>query len=288
MSVIVNVELLKNLRETSGAGMSACRDALIISENDIVKAMKVLREKGIAQASKKSDREVKEGACGVLSSQNYATLIKIGCETDFVVRNDKFQSMVSDILHQVHLSNVLNLEDAKCLKLASGNTVADEISANIGIVGENMVFANFQKITCQNGIVVSYIHSKICNNFGKIAVALSIESSGDKEKLEECGKQICMHIAAFNPTFLSSDDVSVEFIQNERDIYTNQLKDSGKSDAIIEKIVDGKLQKTLQDQVLLEQNFAIDSSIKVKDFILKIAKDIGSEIKISSFIRLSI
>ncbi|QED23280.1 translation elongation factor Ts [Candidatus Deianiraea vastatrix] len=283
------MENLKKLRDISGAGLSACKDALAQTNNDIDAAMKLLREKGIAQASKKADRDAKEGLAGVISLGNEAVLVKIACETDFVARNEKFQSLVSTILNTLAKEKPVDFESAKNVKMiSSGLTIADEISASVGNVGENVLFLAYSKLSVSNGVVASYIHTKACENFGKIAVAVALESSIAKDKLEECGRQIGMHIAAFNPAFLSTDDVSEEFIKSEREIFTNQMKDSGKPADIIAKIVDGKLQKSLQENVLLEQAFAIDSSIKVKEFVEKFGKENGGEIKVKAFIRFSI
>lgn len=288
MSVNADISLLKQLREESGAGMSACRDALIEANNIYKDAVKILREKGIASAGKKVGRDMKEGMCGILSSDNSVALIKMSCETDFVVRNEKFHLLATEIISAFEKSNVSDLESAKNIKLPSGATITDEIAAACGIIGENIALSDARKLSVSKGKVASYIHTQIKEGFGKIAVAVALESDGDISKLDEIGKKICMQIAAFAPTFTSVEDVREDFIQNEKEIYTKQLENTGKNPDIIQKIVDGKLQKTYQECVLLEQEFVLDNKLRVKDFLAESSKSLGHDIKCVNFVRLSV
>ncbi len=286
INMSVSLEALKTLRDLSGAGMSDCKKALEQCGNDIDSAMKYLREKGIASASKKADREMKEGICGFMISGGKATAIKLACETDFVVKNDKFRVLSSEILKALGGNNAENLEDAKNVKLASDVVISDEIAATIGIIGENIALTQYKQISGE--ILCSYVHTSMGEGFGRIATCLAIKSNGNAEKITQIGNQICMHIAAANPTFLKTEDVSEEFIRSEKEIYTKQMEGSGKPANIIEKIVEGKLTKTYQDCVLLEQPFVIDPTLKVKEFITKIAKELGCDIEITDFIRVAV
>lgn len=287
----VDLNALKTLRDLSGAGMSDCKKALEECENDIEKAMKYLREKGIANASKKAGREMKEGICGITVAGDVATVIKLSCETDFVVKNEKFQTLAKNILDVLSKNSASDLESAKLVKLSSGVTVADEIAATIGVIGENMSLAGYKQISANGGVIASYIHTGLGDGcFGKIVacVAMKPSTTCDAEKLKQIGNKVCMHIVATNPMFLKIADVSSEFIESEKEIYRKQMEGSGKPANIIEKIIEGKLSKTYQENVLLEQMFVMDPSIKVSEFVTKSGKEAGVDLEVLLFARLSV
>lgn len=284
----IDLNLVKQLRDITGAGMSACKDAITQANGNLDNAIKILREKGIAGASKKSDREMKEGMCGVLCNEKFATLIKISCETDFVVKSEKFQKLSSEILQSLCSEEFKDLDSSKLIKTSSGSTIQDEIAATIGVIGENISLSNVKKIPINDGIASTYLHTSVAQNFGKIAIAVVLKSNCDKEKLKEIGKKLCMQIAATNPQFLNISDVSKDFIESEKEIYRKQMEGSDKKPEIIEKIIDGRVQKTYQECVLMEQDFVMDPKLKIKDFISSSSKELGSEIIITDFCRFSI
>ncbi len=277
----IDADLIRDLRERTGAGLADCKKALEEAGN-IDDAIKYLREKGINSAAKKADREVKEGACGIIFDNNSASVIKLACETDFVARNDKFHATINKFLQDLHAEKCDSLDVAKAKK-------SDDLSEQIGLIGENMSIAGFGRLSVSNGVIASYVHTSYSNNIGKKLCALAIESDvSNKEALLEMGKKICMHITAMKPEFISIDDISEDFKKSEKEIYISQMKDSGKKPEILEKIIEGKLQKTFAEKTLLEQDFCMDPSIKVRELIEKTAKELGGSIKLVKFISFEI
>ncbi len=278
----VTAALVKQLRETSGAGMMDCKKALEETNGDIDAAIDWLRTKGLATAAKKSGRVASEGLVAIHVAGTSAAMIELNAETDFVSRNDDFQSLALNLAKLANdAADMASLND-----LAFPNTqrtVAEEITHNIATIGENMMLRRMKNIKVDKGSVVSYIHNAIADGMGRIGVLVALESEADAQTLESLGKQIAMHVAATKPASLSVESLDPAMVQRERDVLIEQSKESGKPQEIAEKMVEGRLRKYFQEVVLLEQTFVIDGESKVADVIKKVASDCGSDITLKEF-----
>ncbi len=264
----VTAKQVQDLRKMSGAGMMDCKNALAESDGNLENAFKWLREKGIAKAEKKSTRDANEGLVGIKISDGGAAIVEINSETDFVSRNSEFQSLVNNVLEIAILENMNTAEKSSEL-----------ISDAIAKIGENIVFKRSDYVS---GKAFTYTHNKITDGLGKIGVILKFSHD---EVSEEIGKSICMHIAASSPKSLSEDDLDQNLIEDEKNILTEQLKDTGKSDDIVSKMIDGKIKKFIDENVLLNQKFVMDPSISINSYLENYSKESGSEVKIDKFIR---
>jgi len=278
----VTAALVKQLRETSGAGMMDCKKALEETHGDIDAAIDWLRTKGLATAAKKSGRTASEGLVAINVAGTSGAMIELNAETDFVSRNDDFQSLA---LNLAKLAN--DAADVASLKgLTFPNTqrtVAEEITHNIATIGENMMLRRMKNIKIDKGRVVSYIHNATADGMGRIGVLVALESNANVEILESLGKKIAMHVAATKPASLSIESLDPAMVQRERDVLIEQAKETGKPQEIAEKMVEGRLRKYYQEVVLLEQTFVIDGESKVAEVIKKVASDCGTEIKLKEF-----
>jgi len=278
----VTAALVKKLRETSGAGMMDCKKALEETSGDIDAAIDWLRTKGLATAAKKSGRVASEGLVAIHVAGNSAAMIELNAETDFVSRNDDFQSLALNLAKLANdAADIASLND-----LAFPNTqrtVAEEITHNIATIGENMMLRRMKNIKVDKGRVVSYIHNATADGMGRIGVLVALESEADAQTLESLGKQIAMHVAATKPASLSVESLDPAMVQRERDVLIEQSKESGKPQEIAEKMVEGRLRKYFQEVVLLEQTFVVDGESKVADVIKKVASDCGSDISLKEF-----
>ena len=276
---------IKNLREKTGAGMMDCKKALIESEGDFEAAVDWLRKKGLSAAAKKSGRTAAQGLVGLcVASDSKAALVELNAETDFVSRNDKFQSLVAEVskLALEVGGDVASLQGAK---YPSGLTVQEEIVNHVAIIGENMNIRRTATLAVNDGVVASYLHNAIAPGLGKIGVLIAIESSGDKSKLMDLGKKIAMHIAAARPICLEVSEVDPALVEREKAIFTEQSKAAGKPDNVIEKMVEGRINKFYTEAVLLEQVFVLDNKTKIRDVVAGLEKEIGAPIKIVAFQR---
>lgn len=280
----ITSDLIKKLREQSGAGMMDCKKALLETKGDYEAAIDWLRKKGLAAAAKKSGRTAAEGLVGVAVKDKKAALIELNSETDFVARNEKFQALARKIAEAAIVANG-NLEQLKVTKLENGKPVAEQIAEEIGTIGENMNLRRTAVISVGQGVVASYIHSAVVPGLGKIGVIVGLESSAPKEKLEALGKQIAMHIAAQKPDALTVAEVDPKNVEREKQIFAEQAKASGKPESIIEKMIEGRIRKYYEEVVLLEQAFVIDGKTKVSAVVENAAKEAGSPIKITGFVR---
>jgi len=279
----ITPELVKKLRESSGAGMMDCKKALVETNGNFDEATDWLRKKGLSAAAKKSGRVASEGLVAIAVEGKSGAVIELNSETDFVSRNDKFQAAARQIATQALKVN----GDVEALKSSKGvsGTVADDVTNLIAAIGENMTLRRSARLTVNNGVVSSYVHSAVAPGLGKIGILVAVESTGDASKLEALGKQIAMHIAAARPDALTTKDVSAEMLERERNIFRDQAKASGKPADIIEKMVDGRIRKYYEEIVLLEQVFVIDGKTKISDFVANSAKEIGAPVAITGFSR---
>ena len=271
----ITAKEVQELRKISGAGMMECKAALSESDGNIEEAFKLLREKGIAKAEKKSSRDANEGLIGIKIEDETAAIIEVNSETDFVSRNAEFHKLVNEVLS----ISIKNIDDDENLK----KETTDLINQAIGKIGENIVLKRYAFL---KGNIFSYIHNNVAEGLGKIGVILSIES--ENKNMTEVGKNVCMHVAAASPMSISKDDLDISIINSERDIIKQQLKDTGKPDHILEKMMDGKLNKFYEEKTLLNQKFVMDPDITVEQYLKKMSDELGSKISISKYIRFEI
>ncbi len=278
---MADLNLIKKLREATGCGIADCNKALAENGDDFEKAIDWLRKKGLSSAGKKSGRITSEGAVAVAFQGNKASVVEVNSETDFVARNQKFQDFTAAIAKMA-----LGFDDVEKLKASqfsgASHSVDEEVKNQISVIGENINIRRIANLSVQNGVVVSYIHNAIAENMGKIAVLLALESSADKTKLEEFGKQISMHIAATKPDALTVDSVDPSKLARETEILKEQARASGKPESIIDKMIEGRIRKYYEEVVLLEQPFVMDDKSKIKDAVAAFSKE-NSETKITGF-----
>jgi len=221
---------VKALRDRTGAGMMDCKKALVACEGDIEKSIDWLRKKGLSAAAKKSGRVAAEGLVGIFVNGNTGTVLEVNAETDFVARNDLFQKYVSDVV-KIASEKVADLETLKNSDYpGTGRNVSEELTNLIATIGENMSLRRVSHLSVKNGVVASYVHNKIADNLGKIGILVGIESTADKSKLLELGKKIAMHIAAASPKSVNVSDLDPEIVARERDVVTEQARNSGKKE----------------------------------------------------------
>ena len=269
----ITAKQVQDLRKMSGAGMMDCKAALAENNADIDLAFQWLREKGIAKAQKKSTRDANEGLVSIMSNDNGTVIVEINSETDFVSRNKDFHALVKKIT-QIVL-------DAKNDPDSVKEEVSSIINDAIGVIGENIVFRRSNYIEGQS---YSYIHNSLGDNLGKIGVLLNINSESEVD-LSSIGKNVCMHIAATSPKSLDESSLSADIIETEKNIIIEQLKESGKSEEIVEKMLDGKMKKFFEEVVLLNQKYVIDPSMTISKLLDETSKTGGAKTSISSFIR---
>ena len=286
---LINANLVKELRTKTGVGMMDCKKALKECNGDLVKASEWLRKKGLATAGKKSAREAKQGVIAIHIEDNEAVIIELNSETDFVSKNEKFLDLADNIAKLALKFYNGNLADFLQLKyLDKNDTVEQEIAGNIAIIGENISLKRIKKITVKEGIIAHYIHNKVTDTIGHIGVLLSLDSAVSKEKLQELGKQLAMHIAAVKPESLTINELDSTFVEKEKKVLREQAKESGKPEQVIEKMIEGRMRKFYEQVVFVEQPFIIDGKTKVANVIKAVEKDSGNKISLSSFARFAI
>jgi len=271
----VSAKEVQELRKMSGAGMMECKSALSEANGNLDDAFKLLREKGIAKAEKKSSRDANEGLVAIKKEGNSAAMIEVNSETDFVSRNSEFHDLVNSILEIVMQNKNdtdKSIEDTKTL-----------ISDAVGKIGENIVLKNIKFI---EGNIYSYIHNSVTDGMGKIGVLINFNS--DSSEIDVIGKNICMHIAASAPKSLTVDDLDKSIIDNEKEIISKQLKETGKPDNILEKMMQGKLNKFYEENTLMGQKFVIDPSISIEQYLAQASKETNTQINIQEFLRFEI
>lgn len=280
----ISADMIKTLRERTGAGMLDCRKALTENNGDIEEAITWLRKKGLSAAAKKSGRVAAEGVVAVNAQGIKGAVIELNAETDFVSRNDKFQKLAAEIAKLAPEANG-DVEALKAMTLPEEKTTVTEgITNAIAVIGENMNLRRTATLSVDKGVVASYIHNAAAPGMGKIAILVAIETDGDAAAAEALGKQVAMHIAATNPESLSTDELDPAKIERERELFREQAKASGKPPEVVEKMIEGRLRKFYEEVVLLEQVFVVDGKTKVKDIVAAAAKDIGKPATLKGFI----
>lgn len=281
----ITAALVKELRESTGAGMMDCKKALSETDGDVTAAQDWLRKKGLAAAAKKAGRVASEGLVGVAAEGTKAAVVEVNSETDFVARNDQFQGFVTE-LAKVALSNEGDIEVLKKAAFpGTDKNVEDQLTNLVATIGENMSLRRVKTLSVEKGVIAKYVHNAQTAELGKIGVLVALESEGDADKLAAFGKQIAMHIAAAKPEALSIDEVDSEALERERTVLIDQAKASGRPDNIIEKMVEGRIRKYYEQVVLLEQTYVIDGENKVSVAVENFAKELGSDVKLVAYAR---
>lgn len=280
----ITAALVKELRETSGAGMMDCKKALSETDGDIQAAQDWLRQKGLAKAAKKAGRVAAEGLVAIAAEGTSAAVLEVNSETDFVAKNEQFQSFVKAAADlALSVDNFDALKDATMAD--SGKSCEDTLKELVGTIGENMNLRRMEKLSVSNGVVASYMHNAAGDGIGKIGVLVALESEGDAEKLHALGKQVAMHVAATNPLALDRDSVDAAEIERERTVLIEQAKEAGKPEEIAIKMVEGRMRKFYEENCLLEQAFVIDPDNSVAKTVENTAKEIGADIKVTGYLR---
>ena len=283
----VTAALVKELREKSGAGMMDCKKALSETDGDMDAAIDWLRTKGLAAAAKKSGRVAAEGLVGLAVAGLKGAVVELNAETDFVARNNEFQSFVSSLA--VLALGASNLETLRaCDFPGTGRTVADELTHQIATIGENMSLRRMHSLEVLNGVIVPYMHNMTAEGLGRIGVLVALESIANEATLVTLGKQIAMHIAATSPACLSVEDLDAGTVARERDVLIEQAKASGKPQEIAEKMVEGRMKKYYQEVVLLEQTSVIDGETRIADMVADAGKKAGTNISLTAFVRFNL
>ena len=282
----ISASLVKELREKTGVGMMDCKKALIENDGDMEAAIDWLRKKGLSKAAKKADRVAAEGLVGVKSDGKTGAVVEINSETDFVARNEQFQRMVAEIT-ELALSTGGDLDKLLAAKMGSKSiSVEDYVKEMVATIGENMTVRRAAALSVEEGVVSAYVHNKSADGMGKIGVLVALESSGDKDKLADFGRQLAMHVAAASPLALLPEELDGEVIDRERAIYSEQANASGKPPEIVEKMVEGRLRKEFfQQVVLMQQTFVIDGKATVEQAVKTAEKSIGAPVKVAGFVR---
>ncbi len=281
----ITAGMVKQLRETTGVGMMDCKAALTETAGDMEAAIDWLRTKGLAKAAKKSGRVAAEGLVGVVADGTTGAVVEVNSETDFVARNEAFQSMVTAI---TKTALDVNGDTEKLLAAkfpGSALTIKDYVTEQVGTIGENMSVRRAGSISVKDGVVAAYTHNAITGGLGKIGVLVGLESTGNKAKLAELGKQIAMHIAATAPVATRREEVDAELVERERNVLIAEAKESGRPDNIIEKMVEGRIRKFYEEVVLLSQAFVINPDMTVEKAVKEAEAGVGAPITVVGFVR---
>ncbi|MCX7695613.1 MAG: translation elongation factor Ts [Caloramator sp.] len=279
----ITAKMVSELRERTGAGMMDCKKALVQAEGDMEKAIEILREKGLAAAAKKAGRVAAEGVVETYITEDGKTgaVVEVNCETDFVGKNEDFVNLAKNLAKQAAFSKANTVEEILEEKyIADENmTVKEAITALIAKLGENMTFRRFERFNVENGVIMDYIHGG-----GRIAVMVQVEGSTN-EVAKEVAKELALQIAAANPLYLVKEEVPQEVIEKEREIYRQQALNEGKPEKVVEKMVEGRLQKYFKEVCLIEQLWIRDQDKTIRKFVEEKSKEANAELTVKKFVR---
>ena len=279
-----DLEKIKQLRQSTGAGFKDCGLALKESKGDLDKAVEILRVKGISKASKKMSRDAREGVIALSGDENKTSIIEVNCETDFVAKNEDFINFVKEI-SEINNSVNSDLEKLKKSKMNNNKTLEENLVAMIAKIGEKITLGRSKTICNDNSKNYHYLHTVVKDNLSKLAVIVSITTSDKSEITDLFGKQLTMHIAASNPISISIDGIKKEILDKEQELITEELKNSGKPEDIAKKISSGKMNKFKEENSLMTQQWVMEPKKKVKDII----EDLGlKDLQIVDFYRIKI
>jgi elongation factor Ts len=280
----ITAAMVKELRESTGAGMMDCKVALTESDGDLQTAQDWLRKKGLSKAAKKAGRVAAEGLIGAVTSATKGVVVEVNSETDFVARNEQFQGLVK-MIAQIALKVGADVEKIKAAKVGDV-TVETAISDAIATIGENMTLRRAASLEVGKGVVSSYIHGAVVEGAGKMGVLVALESTGKTDELAYLGRQLAMHVAATNPQALDAAGLDLEVVRREKDVLADKYRQQGKAENVIEKIVESGLKTYYKEVCLLEQAFIHDEKGKSVAQALKEAEGkIGAPVKITGFVR---
>ncbi|MSP79652.1 MAG: elongation factor Ts [Rhodospirillales bacterium] len=284
----IAASLVKELREKSGAGMMDCKKALAESGGNLEAAMDWLRKKGLSAAAKKAGRIAAEGLISVAVEGGRGALVEVNSETDFVARNENFQSFAAT-LAKLALKVGGDLDKLKAAAYpGAGRTVAEEMTHLIATIGENMNIRRAKILAIDKGVIGAYVHNAVAPGLGKIGVLVALESGAPSGPLDGLAKQLAMHIAATNPQAVSREGLDAAVVERERNILADQARTSGKGEDIVAKMVEGRLRKFYEDVCLVDQVFVIDGESRVGAAIEQVAKASGSAVAVKGFARFAL
>jgi elongation factor Ts len=278
---VISAAQVKELRETTGAGMMDCKKALLEVNGNLEEAVDWLRKKGLAKAAKKAGRAAAEGLIAVISDGKKAAMIELNSETDFVARNEQFQALCENIA-KVALNNGSDVDSLKAANL-NGTSVEQNIAEAIATIGENMNLRRSASLEVKNGFVSSYVHNAVKSGLGKIGVLVAIETDKEDDRIKDMGKQIAMHVAAAKPEALNRDGVDASSLERERAVFKDQAIASGKNESIAEKMVEGRIRKFYEEVVLLEQMFVMDGKTPISEVVANVSKETGANVKLVDY-----
>ena len=277
----ITAAMVSELRKKTGAGMMDCKKALTETGGNMEEAVDFLRKKGLSAAAKKSGRVAAEGMVVAASEGAVGALVEVNAETDFVAKNDAFKAFAEGVGQVVLANAAADVEALKGIAYPeTGRNVGEELTHQIATIGENMDLRRFVRVDAGQGVVAAYVHGA-----GKIGVLVELQTESTDEKVVELGKQIAMHVAAAAPQYLKRDDVPSAVVDKEKEIMRVKALDSGKPENIVEKIITGQINKYFGEVCLLEQAFVIDPDQKVGKVVDALAKELGAEIKLNSYVR---
>ena len=282
----ITASMVKDLRDKTGAGMMDCKTALNETNGDMEAAIDWLRKKGISKAAKKAGRAAADGLVGVAVGKGAGALVEVNAETDFVARNDEFKAFVKSA---AHLALTEGGDLGKLLAAKHGaSSVQQTLTELVAKIGENMSVRRTVALSVDPGVVGAYVHNASSPELGKIGVLVALKSTAAEGKLQALAKQLAMHIAAASPLAITPEHLSKDVVERERNVQCELAKQSGKPDAVIEKMMEGRMRKFYEDTVLLSQTFVIDGETQVGKVIEKAAKELGAPIAVESFVRFQV
>lgn len=278
----ITAKMVGELRAKTGAGMMDCKKALTEADGDMEQAIDLLRKKGLSAAAKKSGRVAAEGMISAAGSGNSGALVEVNSETDFVAKNEAFQAFAKGVADVVLNQAPADVEALKGLDFPeTGRNVGDELNHQISTIGENMNVRRFVRLESNSGVTASYIHGA-----GKIGVLVQLDSDkADDPKVAETARMLAMHVAAASPQYLSRNDVPADIVAREKDIMRAKALESGKPENIVEKIIEGQINKFFGETCLLEQVYVIDTDQKVGKVVEALAKEVGGQVTLASYSR---
>ena len=279
-----DIEKIKKLRQSTGAGFKDCSSAISEAKGNLEKAAEILRVKGISKASKKMSREAKEGVVALSGNENTTSVIEVNCETDFVAKNEDFINFVKE-LSEINNKCSSDIDLINKTKMKNKQSVEENLIAIISKIGEKITLGRSKTLQNKNNLNFNYLHTVVKDNLSKLAVVVSLDTKQNNDKIKVFGKQLAMHIAASNPLALNSEDININIIKKEEELITEELKSSGKPDEIIKKISLGKINKFKEENSLLTQAWVMEPKKKVNDVIKELNID---DLKIIDFFRLKI
>ena len=279
-----DIQKVKELRESTGAGFKDCNLAIKESNGDLEKAVEILRVKGISKASKKMSRDAKEGVVATSGDEDKTSVVELNCETDFVAKNDDFVLFAKE-LSELNNNNDSNLEKLNKSKMKNNETVENNLVALIAKMGEKITIGRIKTFNHTGSKNFRYLHTVVKDNLSKLAVVVSIETRNSSEDLKAFGKQLAMHVAASNPIALDTESIAKEVLDKEQKLIAEELKNSGKPENIAQKISIGKINKFKEENALLSQAWVMEPKKKVEDIVKELSI---KDLKIKDFYRLKI